>query len=133
MRVLVCGGRNYSDREQLFRVLDDLHGNAPLSVLIHGAAAGADTLAGNWAESRGVPMLPFPADWHRHGRAAGPIRNMQMLDDGIPDLVVAFPGGRGTANMLKQARQAGVQVIEIAGALAADLRVDKSYPEKTSK
>jgi hypothetical protein len=81
-------------------------------VIIHGAAPGADTLAGQWAADKGIPVEAFPADWEKHGRAAGPIRNKQMLDDGKPDLVVAFPGGWGTANMCKQAREAGVRVLE---------------------
>jgi len=85
-----------------------------VSVVIHGAAPGADTLAGRWAELRRVPVEAFPADWEKHGRAAGPIRNAPMLAEGKPDLVVAFPGGRGTANMCKQARAAGVKVVEVS-------------------
>jgi len=54
--------------------------------------------------------MPFPADWSRHGKSAGPIRNRQMLIEGRPDIVVAFPGGKGTANMIKQAVEAGVKV-----------------------
>jgi hypothetical protein len=55
----------------------------------------------------------YPADWAKHGRAASPIRNQQMLDEGRPNLVVAFPGGRGTADMVRRARSAGVEVIEV--------------------
>lgn len=61
----------------------------------------------------GVKHLPFEADWHTHGRAAGPIRNRRMIEEGKPDLVVAFPGGRGTANMVNQARAAGIEVREV--------------------
>ena len=109
MRVLVCGGRTFDDWELLAGALDGLE---PLeaSVIIHGAAPGADALAGRWAELRRVRVEAFPADWARHGRAAGPIRNARMLGEGQPDVVVAFPGGRGTANMVKQARAAGVLV-----------------------
>lgn len=108
-RVLVCGGRNLSDSAWVFSVLDDL---APRSV-IHGAARGADSLAAAWANARGVPCRAFPAAWGEHGRAAGPIRNRQMLHEGKPTLVVAFPGGRGTANMMKQAIGAGVPVLSL--------------------
>jgi len=107
--ILVCGGRDYADYDRLESVLDDL---SPVCV-IHGGASGADTLSHCWAAKRGRAAVAFPADWRTHGRAAGPIRNQQMLDDGKPDVVVAFPGGRGTANMVNLARAAGVEVIEV--------------------
>lgn len=113
MRVLVCGGRDFSDIETLDRVLGELHAEKPVAVMIHGAAKGADTLAGAWAKRHGVPTLEFAADWQRHGRSAGPVRNRQMLDIGKPDLVVAFAGQRGTTNMIEQARDAGVTVRQI--------------------
>ena len=78
--------------------------------LIHGAARGADSLAGEWASTRAVPVKIFPADWQTHGRSAGHIRNAQMLREGKPDLVVAFPGGRGTADMVAKANAAGITV-----------------------
>jgi hypothetical protein len=111
-RVLVCGGRDFADTEKLFRVLSDRHDNNPFSLLIHGAAKGADTLASEWAFERGVPQQAYPADWARDGRAAGPIRNRLMLEEGKPDLVIAFPGGKGTENMRQQAFKAGVPVID---------------------
>jgi hypothetical protein len=111
MRVLVCGGRDFDDCDKLNIMLRSLWLSCS-DVIIHGAAPGADTLAGQWAHDRGIPVEAFPADWEKHGRAAGPIRNQQMLAEGKPDLVVAFPGHRGTANMVRQAREAGVRVLE---------------------
>ena len=67
-------------------------------------------MARKFAEWQGIPVKTFEADWDRHGKAAGPIRNKQMLDEGKPDLVVAFEGGKGTANMIAQAEAAGVRV-----------------------
>ncbi len=78
------------------------------------AARGADLLAAAWARSRGIPARPFPADWNRDGKAAGFLRNVRMLREGRPDLVVAFPGGKGTAHMVGLARRAGVAVLEAA-------------------
>src|SRR5262245_59385557 len=98
MRVLVTGGRSFSDQELLVAVLDRLDAARGFTVLIHGDASGADHLAGEWAKSRSIEVLARPADWKKYGRAAGPIRNSQMLDE-KPDLVVAFPGGKGTADM----------------------------------
>jgi hypothetical protein len=112
-RVLVCGGRDYSDADWLFGVLDHYHRAGAFECIIQGCARGADTLAGEWADARGVPVLPFPADWKRDGNAAGPIRNAQMLREGRPSFVVAFPGGNGTDDMKRQAKRAGVPVLEI--------------------
>ena len=111
MRVLVCGGRDYHDRQQVFDVLDDLR--EPATHIIHGGARGADTFGRDWAKERKVPYTTFRADWGKLGRAAGPIRNQKMLSEGKPDLVVAFPGGKGTADMVSRAKKAGIPVIEI--------------------
>jgi hypothetical protein len=73
----------------------------------------ADTLAVEWATNRGVPFDVYMADWESLGRKAGPIRNQRMLVEGKPDLVVAFPGGNGTAGMVALARNAGVDVIMV--------------------
>ena len=120
-RVLVCGGRNLDAADVwdwLERNLRDAlqerfgHQAWPVTVLMHGGANGADGGAGLWAGSENIKILAFEADWKRHGRAAGPIRNSTMLRDGKPDVVVAFPGGKGTANMKSQAEEFGVPVIE---------------------
>lgn len=106
--VLVCGGREYSDAVRVWVVLDLL---GPRGI-VEGGARGADAIARGWAKARNVPCHTVPADWERHGKAAGPIRNRAMLDQYTPELVVAFPGGRGTANMIAQATTRGVRVIE---------------------
>lgn len=114
MRVLVCGGRDYPHREKVWDVLDDLHKDRPITQLIEGAATGADQWARTWAwTEKEITIRSFPADWEAHGRKAGPLRNQRMIDEGKPDLVVAFPGGRGTADMVRRARAAGVEVREI--------------------
>ena len=66
-----------------------------------------------WAKEIDIPCWGFPADWNSYGKAAGPIRNKQMLDEGKPDVVIAFPGGTGTANMIMQATKAGVKVVKV--------------------
>lgn len=117
MRVLVCGGRNATveERKQVYAYLcDTFHGvvKEPLTI-ISGMARGVDTVAAEWAQdqmSGNVILDKYPAHWAEHGRAAGYIRNKQMLDEGKPDLVIAFPGGVGTAMMVKLAKEAGVPV-----------------------
>ena len=112
MRVLVCGGRNFDDSLTLGSWLGGIHKDHRIDVIIEGGARGADFMARKFAEWAGIKVLSFPADWDKHGRAAGPLRNQRMLDEGKPDLVVAFAGGRGTADMVNRARQAGVRVLE---------------------
>lgn len=127
MRVLVCGGRTYYHKDYAFSVLnkhlnqfyvwtdtDDGMGCWFWDlVIIEGGARGADQLAREWAALNYVETETYLADWDTYGKAAGYIRNKTMLEDGKPDLVIAFPGGRGTAMMKKIAREAGVEVIEV--------------------
>lgn len=112
MRIIVCGGRDFTDCDIVEDVLDRLHEDERITQLIHGSARGADTLAGAWARDRSIPVTPMPANWKKYGKKAGPIRNREMLNQS-PDMVVAFPGGRGTADMVEQARRAGVKVLEV--------------------
>jgi predicted Rossmann-fold nucleotide-binding protein len=113
IRVLVCGGRNFENRAMLHATLDYLHADRGCAVVIAGGARGADTLAVEWAKEREVMVEVYMAEWDQFGRKAGPIRNQRMLDEGKPDLVVAFPGGRGTAGMIALAEKAGVEVAQI--------------------
>jgi hypothetical protein len=110
--LLVCGGRDFDSVGDAHRMLNALHELRPITLIIHGNATGADSIAASWAKNLGIKTLAFPADWYRYGKRAGPIRNKQMLDEGKPTAVLAFPGGRGTLNMVEQARAVGVTVIE---------------------
>jgi YspA, cpYpsA-related SLOG family len=111
MRLLVCGGRDFADAALLYATLDEVHREFTVQLVIEGDADGADRLAGRWAMARDVALQVFPALWKIHGHRAGPIRNQQMLDEGKPDLVVAFPtGGPGTRDMIARARRNGFAV-----------------------
>ena len=139
MRVLVCGGRDFGEMPpgatkyvpSWYRTIERVEAERKLvsaslsalnprpSTIIHGAARGADRLADIWARRNGVGVTTFPADWYPNGRSggldrsAGPRRNQRMIQEGKPDLVIAFPGGAGTADMVRRARMAGVEVREI--------------------
>lgn len=119
MRILVCGGRDYSDRDHIHNTLCEIDATrGPITCVIHGAATGADHEGMIWAQmmaesGREIKHAPFAANWKTHGRAAGPMRNARMLEVGKPDLIVAFPGGRGTADMVAKAKAAGVEIIEV--------------------
>jgi hypothetical protein len=109
-RALVCGGRGFKDVEKLYAVLDNW--KPAISVIIHGGARGADSLAGQWAAEHQVDCECYPADWATWGRSAGPRRNQLMLVSGRPDVVLAFPTDKsvGTWDMVERAHRAKVAV-----------------------
>ncbi len=118
MKVLVCGGRDYRDQDRMWRALDACHKKHGITMVIHGGAAGADVMSGDWALEKGIHCATVNALWTRYGKKAGPHRNAAMLEL-KPDAVIAFPGGRGTANMVTQAEAAGVKVWKIEPAETA--------------
>lgn len=111
MNYIVCGGRDYQDREFVFRSLDRLahRENIAVTAIIHGDATGADRLARDWAIERGIIHVAVPAPWKKYGKPAGPMRNKKMLELNAVGLV-AFPGGRGTEGMVELAKEAGLPV-----------------------
>lgn len=112
---VVCGGRDYADRARVYAALDRLAERVVLGAIRHGAATGADALADSWATERRVRTELYPADWTR-GKRAGPERNERMLRaDPRPACVVAFPGGRGTGNCVRQAEALGIRVWRVSG------------------
>ena len=129
-RVLVCGGRDFAHRGLMRRVLFQ-HLSAG-DTLIHGNTRGADRMSGEVCPS-GVDVKKFPAKWNRYGASAGPIRNQQMLDEGKPDLVIAFPGGRGTADMVRRAELAGLRVIRVESNAGPALDSRNSCVERIGK
>lgn len=132
-RILVCGGRSFGEvpdgcppdqiaqhaeragREVflLRQVLDQQITERKATHVITGGARGADQHAARRALWRGIKVEVYKADWRKDGKKAGPIRNARMLQEGKPDLVLAFSGGRGTADMVLRAKAAGVEVIEV--------------------
>ena len=101
--VLVCGGRDFMHPIALIHMLDMYHHHYDISELIHGGARGADSMAERWAEKRDIPMKVFPAQWDKYGKSAGYVRNKQMLVEGKPIEIIAFPGGKGTNMMIQLA------------------------------
>lgn len=129
MKILVCGGRDFKDRVFLYKTLTELFKtDGPIEELIHGGAQGADSLAKTWAIDNSIPCKAFPAKWDdlyhptavikvngwgkKYDALAGHRRNQQMLDEGKPDMVIAFKGGSGTANMIALAKKAGVPITQ---------------------
>lgn len=114
IRILVTGSRNYGYYQRIKRAIQDerLNAKADSVTIVHGGASGADALAGRVAEENGWPVEMFFADWEKHGKAAGPIRNQEMVDSGA-DVCLAFPIGesKGTRDCMRRAEKAGIRVV----------------------
>ncbi len=113
MVILVSGGREYTDWNTVNLVLTNIHRETPIEKIVHGGARGADSLGGKWAKENDILEKVYKPDWNTYGKAAGSIRNQQMLDEESIDLLVSFPGGKGTADMKKRAKYKGVEIKEV--------------------
>lgn len=109
MRIIVTSGRNFDDYDRVFKALLP-YAKRPMPTIVHGDAAGADTQAKEVARALGLTAEAHPASWRELGPIAGSVRNQQMIDLGA-DLVIAFPGGRGTRHCIRQALKANMTVI----------------------
>lgn len=115
-KILVCGGREFNRGDVVYNTMEHYARHyGENMVLIVGGARGADRLAQQWAEEREIVHIVCPAPWKTQGRMAGFARNLYMLDTWSPELLVAFPGGNGTAHMCRIAEAAGVPVHHISG------------------
>lgn len=113
--IVVCGGRDFDNYQLLESTLNPIIG---IAGIISGGAKGADSLAKEYARINGIPFREFKADW-KLGKSAGPKRNKQMLDfllnykQCYELIVIAMPGGKGAANMVKLAKDNNIQTIEV--------------------
>ena len=110
MDIIVAGSRNFTDRDFLFKKLDLLTSKLSRVRIITGGAKGADRLAQDWAFSRGHTVVNYHADWDRHGKAAGPIRNEEMAQVGESLVAFHLDNSPGTADMIRRARRHGLKV-----------------------
>jgi hypothetical protein len=117
-RILVCGGRTWGNYRLVLEALK-LHVRGPDTVVIEGEASGADRLGAQAGRELGLEVLPYPADWTRHGRSAGMIRNREMLTHGKPTIALAFHAdlnqSKGTRNMIELCQKAGIPVVLYTG------------------
>jgi hypothetical protein len=111
-RILICGDRNYKD---WLKIQDYLNTISRTTIIIHGGARGADSLAGNLATSLKMKVIKLQAEWDKYGKAAGILRNQQMLDEEHPDLVVYFhkdiENSKGTKDMVTRAVDNKIKII----------------------
>lgn len=126
-KVIITGGRDFSDYNTFKQVLDYLFKDTSVWIIAGACNSGTltytrpdgtniygtDGLAEKYASERGYEFTPYPADWKRHGKAAGPIRNSQMAKSGAQICIGFWDGkSKGTLNMMKKAQDAGITVIE---------------------
>ncbi|MGY6646837.1 MAG: DUF2493 domain-containing protein [Salinarimonas sp.] len=123
MRVIICGGREFSDEKRLSESLDALHGVGPITVLIHGNVTGAGIIAERWARRNGINVVRYPPNWEAFGRRAEGIRNSFMLSDSRPDCLVLFAGGDNTRDLHTRAQAAGIPIV----------RCDESAPDANAE
>jgi len=113
VRILITGGRTYQNKEKVFRILNEYKeaDHIGLITIIHGGAAGADSLANEWGKENNMPIEVYKAEWDLYGKAAGPIRNKLMASKNI-DFAIAFPGGKGTRNMISICSKNNISIID---------------------
>lgn len=110
IRLGVTGGRGYDDPLHVAAALNTIHSQFGIKTLVEGGATGLDTLARVWAKGRDIAVETHAADWNKHGKAAGPIRNGEMVE--VIDALAVFPGGRGTDDMRRRAHKKGLPIYE---------------------
>jgi hypothetical protein len=110
MKLIIAGSRSASLSDADRVRLDAIHAEHHVAEVVSGGAKGVDEAGEAWAQSRGIEVRVFRADWRRYRRAAGPVRNREMA--AYADAVAVFPGGSGTRNMLAEARRAGLVVFD---------------------
>lgn len=129
MRLIIAGGRNYQMDLADYMRLEKIHLQfGPITEIVSGGAPGADKEGEIWADISGISVKKFEADWKAHGRAAGPIRNRQMAE--YANAVALFPGGRGTASMATEAKQAGIEIFDFRESPHSRIHPAKSAPPR---
>lgn len=108
MRVIIAGSRNGNDYSALLAAIQE--SKFDITTVVSGCARGVDTMGEHYAETMGIPVVRYPAQWDVHGKAAGPRRNRQMAENAEALIALLYPGSRGTLNMIETAKKLGLQV-----------------------
>lgn len=110
MKVIIAGSRDITD----YNVISSAFSSCPFDVteIVSGCARGVDSLGEKLANLCVIPVCKFPADWKKHGKAAGPIRNRQMAEYADAAIVI-HNGSRGSLNMISEMKRLGKPVYEV--------------------
>jgi hypothetical protein len=115
MRLIIAGSRDLDDRHTVAPFIDayvKAQGSYP-AVILSGACSGVDAIGEWWASHYGTPVERYPADWDKHGKAAGPVRNAKMVANADALLVIHWKGSRGSADVRRQAEAAGLAIVDV--------------------
>jgi hypothetical protein len=127
MKVLVCGGRDFNNYDFLEHALNEISKEVGgITFIVNGACEGADKQSSKWAEAHGIHYAEMPALWKYNGKAAGPKRNKAMIEFIDLDIVVAFPGGNGTADMVKLGHGHDLEVVDLRDTNVGDGKDEES-------
>lgn len=132
-KACVTGGRDFEDEPFVHKVLTAAWRKFRFKELVHGSASGVDTFADNWCKKNGVKAIPYPADWDEHDLAAGRIRNAEMWNQERFELLIAFPGNRGTSHMTNLCRTVGIRrlIVRYKRPKKRKIEDDKSVGRRT--
>ncbi len=109
-KTIIAGGRDFKPTTEWLKLVSNMLSVLYTHEIVSGGCSGADTFGENIAERLDIPCKVFLADWNKHGKGAGPIRNVEMAD--YADNLIALPGGKGTKSMVQCAKFAGVNVFD---------------------
>lgn len=113
MHLLIAGSRNYKDAEFIYSRIDLIRDNHYITKIIAGGATGVDQVAKEYAKEHNIPFEKYKADWDKYGKAAGPIRNKQMVDAADIILAIRYNYSPGTSNTLKLAKKAELKIYKV--------------------
>jgi len=114
MKVIIAGSRSFTDIERVFSELDSYHfWYFDITECVCGMANGVDIIGKEWCLTKNIPVKEFPADWDKHGKAAGPIRNKQMAEYSDCAIVIWDGKSKGSKNMIEQMKKAQKPVYEV--------------------
>ena len=134
MKAAVCGGRDLTDRLFVWHVLTEIYdAHSEINEIVHGAARGVDATAHQWANAHAIKVTPVPAKWDLYKKSAGYRRNHEILNAHRPDILIAFPGGRGTMHMVKHAIKAFIPLIVVYPDGKWGLKADTRLIEKQQR
>ena len=112
MKMIIAGGRKYQFTDKDYAELDKIHKIISVTEVVSGKAKGADTCGEVWAKKNGIKVADFPAEWTKFGKAAGPIRNLEMAK--YADALAVSSGNDGTSNMVKNAKKEGLEIFYLS-------------------
>lgn len=109
MKIVVAGSRSITNKNLVYQCIEK--SNVAITEIVSGCARGVDSLAEAYAADHDIQIMPFWADWPKHGKSAGPIRNKEMAEYADAAIIVWDGQSNGAQNMIENMRSVGKRVI----------------------